>query len=86
MKRVSPSLSLTRSDARVLLEASFNINMLTRHPNPSQAAEELDRLSKTMGYMEKGMIRVKGILEGEAPEAPVVAVVEEAAAPQETEA
>lgn len=54
--------------------------------NPSQAAEELDRLSKTMGYMEKGMIRVKGILEGEAPEAPVVAAVEEAVAPQETEA
>lgn len=54
--------------------------------NPSKAAEELDRLSKTMGYMEKGMIRVKGILEGEAPEPPVVAAVEEAAAPQETEA
>lgn len=32
------------------------------------------------------MIRVKGILEGEAPEAPVVAAVEEPAAPQETEA
>eukprot|EP00903_Cladosiphon_okamuranus_P006366 g6235.t1 len=50
------------------------------------AAEELDRLSKTMGYMEKGMIRVKGILEGEAPEAPVVPAVKEAAAPQEAEA
>lgn len=52
----------------------------------SQAAEELDRLSKTMGYMEKGMIRVKGLLEGEAPDAAVVAAVEEAGTPQETEA
>lgn len=56
-----------------------------------QAAEELDRLSKTMGYMEKGMIRVRGLLEGEAPEAPVpampaAATVEEPATPQETEA
>lgn len=44
-------------------------------------------MSKTMGYMEKGMIRVKGLLEGEAPPAPVVpapaAPVEE---PAETEA
>lgn len=43
-------------------------------------------MSKTMGYMEKGMIRVKGLLEGEAPELPVVAAVEAPAAPQETEA
>lgn len=49
-------------------------------------------MSKTMGYMEKGMIRVKGLLEGEAPQAPVVpempaaTAVAEPAAPQETEA
>ncbi|CBN79123.1 CPLD51 protein required for cyt b6 assembly [Ectocarpus siliculosus] len=47
------------------------------------AAEELDRLSKTMGYMEKGMIRVKGLLEGEAPAAPVVPAVPAPAAPVE---
>lgn len=50
----------------------------------------MDRLSKTMGYMEKGKIRVKGLLEGEQPEAPSLpappAAVEEEPAPQETEA
>lgn len=80
---LSLSLPLTMNDARVIFSWP---TFVYRHSNPSQAAEELDRLSKTMGYMEKGMIRVKGILEGEAPEAPVVAAVEEAAAPQETEA
>ncbi|CAM9950093.1 unnamed protein product [Laminaria digitata] len=62
------------------------------------AEEELDRLSKTMGFMEKGKIRVRGLLEPEAAEAPTspatpaaVAVEEPAAqgteaAPQETEA
>lgn len=43
-----------------------------------------------MGYMEKGMIRVKGLLEGEAPAAPVVPAVPAPAAaveePAETEA
>lgn len=65
-----------------------------------KAEEELDRLSKTMGFMEKGKIRVRGLLEPEAVEAPMpaapatpsaVAVEEPAAsgteaAPQETEA
>lgn len=53
-----------------------------------QAEEELDRLSKTMGYMEKGKIRVKGLLEPEAGEAPMPATppAMEEAAPQETEA
>lgn len=63
--------------------------------NRDQAEEELDRLSKTMGYMEKGKIRVKGLLEGEAMPVPVapaeaapVAGVEEGQmpTPQETEA
>lgn len=67
------------------------VNNEIRISRQQQAAEELDRLSKTMGYMEKGMIRVRGLLEGEAPEAPVPAMpaaanVEEPAAPQETEA
>lgn len=63
----------------------------------SKAEEELDRLSKTMGFMEKGKIRVRGLLEPEAVEAPAVATpaavaVEESAAqgtgaaPQEAEA
>jgi hypothetical protein len=25
--------------------------------------EELDRMAKTVGYMQKGMVRVKGLLE-----------------------
>lgn len=49
---------------------------------PDQAEEELDRLSKTMGYMEKGKIRVKGILEGETMPPPVVAPEVAAAAPE----
>lgn len=65
-----------------------------------KAEEELDRLSKTMGFMEKGKIRVRGLLEPEAVDAPMPAApatpaaveVEEPAAqgseaaPQETEA
>ena len=62
-----------------------------------KAEEELDRLSKTMGFMEKGKIRVRGLLEPEAVDAPIpaapaaVAVEEPAAqgteaAPKQTEA
>lgn len=57
-----------------------------------QAEEELDRMSKTMGFMEKGKIRVKGLLEQESsavppmpPTAPVASVTQEPA-PQEAEA
>lgn len=59
-----------------------------------KAEEELDRLSKTMGFMEKGKIRVKGLLEVEpsgVPPAPrasaveAVAKVKEEPTPQEVE-
>lgn len=51
-----------------------------------QAEEELDRLSKAMGFMEKGKIRVKGLLELEpAPTVPTAAAVEENQIPQEAE-
>lgn len=70
-----------------ILKASLynlgSIESLTR-----KAEEELDRLSKTMGFMEKGKIRVKGLLEAEPDSVPMPAVVAapEEQAPQEAEA
>lgn len=60
-------------------------------PRVPQAEEELDRLSKTMGFMEKGKIRVKGLLEQEPVQVPAVPLAAAPApvtdaAPQETEA
>lgn len=52
-----------------------------------KAEEELDRLSKTMGFMEQGKIRVKGLLEPEITQVPMppTPVTVEEPAPQETE-
>lgn len=89
----------SRNDkAKVRLETSDDEKTTELYINGAE--EELDRLSKTMGFMEKGKIRVRGLLEPEAVEAPMpaapatpsaVAVEEPAAsgteaAPQETEA
>ncbi|CAM9849083.1 unnamed protein product [Ascophyllum nodosum] len=72
--------------AKVRLETSEDDMMTELYI--TGAEEELDRLSKTMGFMEKGKIRIKGFLEQEPAEVPVPvppAAVNEPA-PQETEA
>ncbi|CAM9698428.1 unnamed protein product, partial [Sphacelaria rigidula] len=70
----------SRNDkAKVRLETSDDDSLTELYI--TGAEEELDRLSKTMGYMEKGKIRVKGILEGETMPPPVVAPEVAAAAP-----